>query len=177
MNKYFLMKLIETAGETGFRGRKRLQKVVFFAQEDGLELEAEYGLHRYGPYSQEVSEACAELKTLGLIKEDTTPSARGAVEYSYKLTPEGVTAIGYTENNSPATSIEKYISHLDEVRELISTDLWHLELGSTILYYFNKSADWNLALSNACEFKNVSAESTSSKAALALAKKHVHPDH
>tara|TARA_R110000744_G_C19348268_1_gene560162 strand:- start:1598 stop:2125 length:528 start_codon:yes stop_codon:yes gene_type:complete len=172
MNKYSLMKIVETAGQEGFRGRKRLQKVVFFAQRDGLPVDADFGLHRYGPYSHDLSQACSELTSLGLIEETTSKSATGIVEYGYELTSSGKDAIKFSEEQTPDLTSTIFSPQKDNISDLINENLWKLELGSTILFYYNKIEDWDIALSNACEFKNVKPDEPASIAALELAKKH-----
>ncbi len=172
MNKYNLMKIVETAGDGGFRGRKRLQKVVFFAQKDGLPVDADFGLHRYGPYSHDLSQACSELTSLGLIKETTNNSSTGIVEYGYELTDSGRAAIKFSEKQSPEVTSAIFTPKEDKISDLIRQNLWHLELGSTILFYYNKTHNWETAMSNACEFKNVKTDEPASVAALELAKKH-----
>ena len=53
MNRYQLAKLVEWAG--CLHTRKRLQKLVYMLQSAGCPLEAEFTLHHYGPYSQEIA--------------------------------------------------------------------------------------------------------------------------
>ncbi|MBC7292713.1 MAG: hypothetical protein H5T84_01175, partial [Thermoleophilia bacterium] len=48
------------ASRTQIRGKKALQKLVYFCREAGVPLYATYRLHVYGPYSNEVAE---ELRT------------------------------------------------------------------------------------------------------------------
>ncbi len=58
----------------------------------------------------------------------------------------------------------------DKLRILNDTEeLWHLELGSTIAYFYEECHEWNLAMQQACAFKNVSPDSESSKCALRIA--------
>ncbi len=172
MNKYFLMKLIEASGDEGFHGRKRLQKVVFFLKFEGLAVNAEYELHRFGPYSHDLSQACSDLKSQDLLEEKTSPTARGGVEYSYSLTTPGKAAISHTEEVSPTTKTAFSLAE-STAKSLISSKLWDLELGSTILFYYQKCNDWDHAFSNACEFKRKDSTSSSSTSALAFAKSFV----
>jgi len=172
MNKYFLMKLIEASGNDGFRGRKRLQKVVFFLKFEGLAVNAEYGLHRFGPYSHDLSQACADLKSQDLLNEEISSTTMGGIEYSYLLTEPGKEAIAHSEAAFP--SIQKAFSSSEKTAEkLIKSGLWDLELGSTILFYYQKHKDWEVAFNNACEFKGKNSNSASSISALNFAKSFV----
>ena len=51
--------------------------------------------------------------------------------------------------------------------ELLRKSLWELELGSTILYFFERTASWEEAQHLACEFKKKNA---SNEPALSAAK-------
>lgn len=153
MDKYRLAKLVQWAGADGVIGRKRLQKVVYFLQKAGCSFGAEYTLHHYGPYSRDVAEACDELVTAQLLEEEEGPLG-SVTQYTYKMAERGQAALDQTERRpeNPAQSMAPFRA-LGE--ELLRTDLWELELGSTILYFRDKSMDWNDAARRACEFKKV----------------------
>src|SRR5438876_8802937 len=87
MTRYQLAKLVEWAGI--LNSRKRLQKVVFLLQASGCPIEAEYFLHHYGPYSQEVARMSDEMVQVGLLEESSQPNPVG-VQYAYKLTKVAV---------------------------------------------------------------------------------------
>ena len=53
--------------------------------------------------------------------------------------------------------------------KLLHQSIWPLELGSTILFFYRQTHDWNDALTKACQFKKVSPNDESSASALALA--------
>lgn len=55
--------------------------------------------------------------------------------------------------------------------ELLKSDLWSLELGSTILFFYEQSKDWTHALTRACEFKKVRPNMEASQTAMELAKR------
>lgn len=170
MDKYLVMKLVEAAGGSGFHGRKRLQKIVFFLKAQNLPFRCTYSLHHFGPYSHELSQACSDLTSGQLLRESASPTARGQ-QYSYELTPQGQAAIEATEA-SAADYREKFVEKAELVKELLDESIWTLELGSTILFYKYIDGDWEKAYSNACLFKSVSCEEQSSKAALEFAKKY-----
>lgn len=162
MNRHQLATLLSWGGEQGVSGRKRLQKVVFFLQEAGCDLGCHYTLHFFGPYSRDVADSCDEMVAAGLIIETGGPR-NGAMPYSYKLTPEILESV----NKSPEPNVDRF---RQRGKELIKTDLWQLELGSTILFFHRQSSDWDSALKEACTFKKVPADSADSLGALSYAK-------
>ena len=163
MNRLQLATLLSWTGDSGMQGRKRLQKVVFFLQHAGCQLDCLFTLHHFGPYSRDVADACDEMVGAGLIQEHGGPSA-GAMLYSYSLAP----ATRVLLDQTPYSTMQPY---QELGKNLISEDLWHLELGSTILFYFKQSGDWTEALNKAYEFKKVAASQSQSCEALDLAKR------
>jgi uncharacterized protein YwgA len=160
MNRLQLATLLSWAGESGLQGRKRLQKVVYFLQQAGCNLNCAYTLHHFGPYSRDVADACDEMVAARLIVETTIPQACGP-QYIYKLAP-GTQALLDEANDH---SLDAYS---DLGTQLIGENLWSLELGSTIHFFYGQTRDWDRALEKACAFKKVSASDDSSKKALAL---------
>ncbi len=162
MNRHQLATLLSWAGEQGFSGRKRLQKVVYFLQQAGCKLECHYTLHHFGPYSRDVADACDEMVAAGLVIENGGPQS-GTMQYAYKLKPE----IRDRVNKAPEPQVMRF---QDLGKELIGMDLWQLELGSTILFFHGQNPDWDRALAQACDFKKVTSNTESSQSALSLAK-------
>jgi uncharacterized protein YwgA len=154
--------LLSWAGDGGLKGRKRLQKVVFFLQEAGCPLDCRYTLHHFGPYSRDVADRCDEMVAAGLVGETGGP-AGGDMQYTYKLKPE--TEIALSQTSDPEMQPFQSLG-----TELIGESLWTLELGSTILYFYRQTGDWDHALKRACEFKRVAPNVQSSQVALARAK-------
>lgn len=162
MNRHQLATLLSWAGEQGFSGRKRLQKVVFFLQQAGCDLGCQYTLHHFGPYSRDVADTCDEMVAAKLIDETGGPQ-NSSMQYAYKLKPHILDSV----NRTPEPHIQKF---QELGRQLIGMDLWQLELGSTILFIHRQNPDWDRALAQACEFKKVRADSQTSLSALSLAK-------
>ncbi|MBC7348155.1 MAG: hypothetical protein H5U00_12055 [Clostridia bacterium] len=52
------------------RGKKALQKLVYFCREAGVPVYATYRLHIYGPYSNEVAEEVAEAVDKEILRLD-----------------------------------------------------------------------------------------------------------
>jgi hypothetical protein len=170
MEKYPLAKLVQWSGSGGVAGRKRLQKVIFFLQKAGCPFGADYTLHHYGPYSRDVAETCDELVASGLLEEKPEMNTVGT-QYTYKVAATGEAALTQTEQrfSDRASALNAFQSL---AKELLQKDLWELELGSTILYFHEKSSDWDEAVRRACEFKKVDRQKEpAAPAAEALAKK------
>ncbi|MCE2967175.1 MAG: hypothetical protein ACK55O_14410 [Phycisphaerales bacterium] len=163
MNRLQLATLISWAGESGLHGRKRLQKVVFFLQEAGCPLDCQYTLHHFGPYSRDVADACDELVSAELAEEVCGPVG-GSGPYRYTLSSMAEDFLRQEPDPS--------LSAFEELgKQLINEDLWHLELGSTVLFYYRQTKDWDRALERACAFKKVSSTIEASQRALELAQR------
>lgn len=79
MTRYQLAKLVQWAGT--LHTRKRLQKVIYMLQSVGCPLEAEFYLHHYGTYSEDVARVADEMVRLQMLKETSAPSLGGS-QYS-----------------------------------------------------------------------------------------------
>ena len=162
MNRHQLATLLSWSGEQGFSGRKRLQKVVFFLQQAGCDLQCQYTLHFFGPYSRDVADTCDEMVAAGLIEETGGPK-KGSMQYAYKLKPDILKLV----NEAPEPQVHQFC---DLGKRLIGADLWQLELGSTILFFHRQSNDWESALKEACTFKKVQSDAPESRDSLDFAK-------
>lgn len=163
MNRLQLATLLSWAGETGIQGRKRLQKVVFFLQQAGCPLGCQYTLHHFGPYSRDVADACDEMVAAGLIEEKIEPQA-GITQYGYTLKPQTLEFL----RQVPQQQLQPFETI---AKQLINENIWSLELGSTILFFYKQNGDWNDALAKACQFKKTEPANEFSQAALVLAQR------
>lgn len=157
----------EEEGLRGIQGRKRMQKVIYFLQQVGCPIDADYTLHHYGPYSREVANVSDIMVAEGLLNEQ----GGNGEQYAYTLgsqTKMMLDQIGQSEN---AESFQKF---RPQAIELLRTDLWKLELGSTILYFYRSGRtkhNWESALREACTYKKADFLNPASQAALDLAKR------
>ena len=166
MDRLQLATLLSWAGDGGLQGRKRLQKIVFFLQEAGCPLGCRFTLHHFGPYSRDVADACDEIVAAGLVDE-RAESQNGVTQYAYALKPPTRDMIS-READASLRSFETL------GRELIDpgkTNIWWLELGSTVLFFYHASKNWSDAFAKACEFKKVKVEDRASQRALELARR------
>jgi len=162
MNRLQLATLLSWAGDEGLQGRKRLQKVVFFLQEAGCPLDCRFTLHHFGPYSRDVADRCDEMVAAGLVDESGGPP-NGEMHYTYMLMPKAREALERTVD----VEMQRF---QERGARLVKENIWPLELGSTILFFYRQYEDWERALAGACEFKKVASTAERSQAALALAK-------
>lgn len=157
MNRLQLVTLLSWAGNDGLNGRKRLQKVVYFLQQAGCPLDCRFTLHHFGPYSRDVVDRCDDLVAADLIIETGGPQ-----QYSYSLKPS-------TSELLKKSCDGKMSPFQPLALRLIREDIWLLELGSTILYFYQHTNDWEIALSKACEYKQVPVDNPRSRDAHTLA--------
>jgi uncharacterized protein YwgA len=162
MNRLQLATLLSWAGDSGFKGRKRMQKVVYLLQHAGCPLDCRYTLHFYGPYSRDVAAACDEMVAGGLIVEKGGP-ADAQKSYIYQLAPR--TRELLKEMTDPQMADYESLG-----KDLLRVDLWELELASTILYFQAQTSNWETALEETCRFKKVADDNPVCKKALQLAK-------
>lgn len=162
MNRLQLATLLSWAGEDGLDGRKRLQKIVYFLQYAGCDLGCRYTLHHYGPYSRDVADTCDEMVAAKLIEESGGPKA-GQMQYTYQLPLK-------TQRLLEGIDDEQMDAFAVLGKRLMGEEIWPLELGSTILFFYEQNGDWQNAMVEACTYKKADVDNEVSQKALALAK-------
>jgi uncharacterized protein YwgA len=157
MTRYQLVKLVEWVGT--LNSRKRLQKVVFLLQAAGCPVEADYTLHHYGPYSQEVARLSDEMVQLNLLAESSERNQVG-MQYSYELTERATKEIAELEKTPKGISLAKQLAPFEiKAKELLNTDLWLLEVASTLVYFRQQGHDWPESVERTCKFKSLELSS------------------
>ena len=162
MDRLQFATLLSWAGKEGLQGRKRLQKVVFALQQIGCPIDSHFILHHYGPYSRDVADICDEMVAADLVEES---QQMGSAQYSYKLAPRTSELLAKSNPNNKLEPFKK------NAENLLSENLWTLELGSTILYFYRQSKDWDDSMTKACEYKKTDKERTKSQNAFEFAQK------
>ncbi len=158
----------EAEGLGGIQGRKRMQKVLYFLQQSGCPIQAQYSIHFYGPYSRDVADVTDRMVAENLLDEQAGSS------YTYKLNTRTPRLIELTRQRHPeaAAAFEAFKA---KAVYLLNEEMGKLELGSTILFmYLNDrdGRDWERAFASACQYKNRNPGDSASVAALALAKQY-----
>jgi uncharacterized protein len=116
------------------RGRKRLQKLAFFAIQSGAKADARFFLHDFGPYSTEVAGATDLLSFLGDIAEEEAQFTRTKKYYKlYRLSESEV------PEKLPAVAS-------NALAALSSYTTIELEVASTIQYFMTKGLPFDEAI-------------------------------
>lgn len=119
-----LTRMLVTAGEV--RGRKKLQKMVFIAQNLGYPFTEPFDLHVWGPYSEVLAVKLKEMGDWGFATEAALPGPAGNSHYIYTPGPNAQRALqGEAE---VSTYLQRLVSHLNE------QDSTLLEGVATVLY-------------------------------------------
>ncbi len=167
MTRYQVAKIVSWA--ENLQARKRLQKVVYLLQSAGCPLEAEYSLHHYGPYSEELARLTDEMVRQSLLVEQSSEHSQGQ-QFSYRLSPsaaDAITALEVTESGR-ASALELAEFEV-RAKAFLTEDLKQLEYASTIVYFRRQGEEWEAAVAKAAAFKRTGAVSK----ALPLAKQVV----
>lgn len=155
MTRYQLAKLVQWAGT--LRSRKRLQKVVFMLQAAGCSLDADFFLHHFGPYSEEVARLTDEMARKGLLQEEAEPLS-GGKRYSYRLPEQVARQVADLEKTEQGKEWAKQLAPFEgKAMSLLQADVKQLEYASTILYFHVHGDEWAAAVEKAAEFKKTSA--------------------
>ena len=123
------------------RGKTMLQKRVYFLSVF-LDADLGYEAHYYGPYSEEVATANAELKSLGFLSETVTAcgvNQRGfeMARYDYTLSEAGVNTAEKKAANHPDLS-QKIQAAAQVVKSAGNLDYMELSIAAKAYYVLNK---------------------------------------
>lgn len=154
MTKYQLAKLILMAG--GLRTRKRIQKTVHLLQAAGCPLDAEFRMHFYGPYSQEVAGLLDEMSTEGILTETAHTFEQGA-RYDYEFSGRYLPSLQQFEATLEGQrQMKELLAYEDDLRYLASEDVRTIELAATMVLFRQSGRNWQQALQETCDFKKES---------------------
>ena len=173
MDHYQLAKIVDWAGT--LHSRKRMQKLIYLLQVAGCPLDAEYTLHHYGPYAQEVSRLTGVMAQTGLLEEESESTSFGAkTQYSYRLA-EGVKRRLDEYERSPRgqEALRSLSPYEERAKKLLEADLKELEIAATLVYFRRQVGNWSLASEKTRQFKNLDANSPLLSRAEALARQIV----
>ena len=142
-----VLALLNALPDHEVRGRKRLQKLAYFAVNTGVDANAKFFLYDYGPFSPQVAAATDYLSFLGEIEEKDAQIGR-AKRYLkvYRLaTPKDV--------NYDLPSDAKVA-----LRKLDSYTTIELEVASTILFFLRQGLSLEGAVEATRELKPTKSE-------------------
>src|SRR6185312_6778282 len=153
MTRYQLAKIVDWAGT--LQSRKRMQKVAFLLQTKGCPIDADFNLHHYGPYSQEVSRLSNEMVQAKMLEEWSVPNMAGQ-QYSYKVSDDARLRVAEFEAHPDGSLQAQQMAPFEDLaRELLQMDLRELEIASTIVFFRNQGHDWHVAVEKTCQFKGL----------------------
>ena len=154
MNRYQLATLVDWVGT--LETRKRLQKVVYLLQVGGCDLDVEYTLHHFGPYSHDVASLTDEMVQAGLLCEKETANPLAGSSFSYSLSESAKSKLKRLQKSPDH---QRHLGTLDKheqlAKRLLGKDLKKLEFAATIAYFHTKKPDqgWEQARKRAAKFK------------------------
>ena len=152
-----------------------MQKVVFLLQAAGCaEFDADFILHHYGPYSQDVAALTDQMVSAGLLLEEAEPNQQIGSSYSYRLNDSAKNSLERFEREESGKQMAARLEPFqDRAEELFKTDLKELEYAATVVYFHRQEPDWKIAETKTCAFKKIEAGGAAVQAAVALAKRLV----
>ena len=152
-----------------------MQKVVYLLQSAGCTaLDAEFMLHHYGPYSQDVAALTDQMVSAGLLLEEAEPNQQIGSSYSYRLSDSAKVSLERFERGESGKEMAAGMQRFQvRAEELFKADLKELEYAATVAYFFRQDADWKIAESKTCTFKKIEAGSAAAHSAVAVAKRFV----
>jgi uncharacterized protein len=171
MTRYQLAKLISWAGTLS--SRKRMQKVVCMLQAAGFPSNAEYRLHHFGPYSDDVAHLADEMTHAGLLEEVEKTTALGNT-YDYRLSDKAKAALAEFEATSVGEAEAAVLAeHHALAMRLLKADPKDLEYAATLVYFRRRGVKWPEAIEKTCAFKKLRKNSLAIRRAEELAKEIV----
>jgi uncharacterized protein YwgA len=152
MKDYWLSKLIRSVEKVD--SRKRLQKSIYLLQRAGCPLKCDYLLHYYGPYSFELADLIDQLKGAEIIKESADLTGYGNRRYISQIEDKGKRVLGEFEKSRTGKDLYAQIKRFIPLfKKLNQEDLWILELGATVAYYYE--GNWQDAQAQTAGFKKI----------------------
>lgn len=168
MNRYQLARIVDWAGTLDTR--KRMQKVVYLLKVAGCPLDAEYTLHHYGPYSQEVAQLADEMVRAGILIEEAGSNPVGQ-QFSYHLAEKIRKDLAEFEATDRGRAAAETMRRSEDLaRRLFKADLKDLEYASTAVFFRKQGHDWPEAIEKMCQFKGLAPGGRSVERADALAR-------
>ncbi|WAM34020.1 hypothetical protein [Caldicellulosiruptor morganii] len=128
---YLIKELTDHCSCTGNKvGKKFLQKVVYLLQRKGLNLNYNFSIHYYGPYSSQLEYDIHRLEMNGLVKIDPKDG------YTHEIIPVELSNDEKYFSNIIETIESKEIKDL--IKNLSSFNAYELELVATVDYVINQ---------------------------------------
>jgi len=153
MTRYQLAKLVEWAGSLHSR-KAFARRSCSFCKPRVARSTRDYTLHHLWPLFARSARLSDEMVQVGLPRRISMPNQVG-VQYSYALTKNAASRwrswkkAAREEVAKPLTPFEA------KAKELLNTDLWLLEVASTMVYFRKQGYSWSESVEKTCNFKNL----------------------
>jgi len=122
-----VLAVLDAMPDREVRGKKRLQKLAFFAVQAGAPSTARFSLHNFGPFSPEIAGATDLLAFVGDISES---------EAQFTQSKRFLKVYGLTEISSVPEALPETSSRA--IRALNEYSTIELEIASTMLYFISQ---------------------------------------
>jgi len=134
--------LLEILSKVDIKGRKKLQKIIFLLENNGMDAPYKYSYHYYGPYSAQLQDEVDFLVEQEFLEE----ISQGGT-YIYKITDYGTKFKKHIEDNYKV-SIDK-----DLLIKLNNENPQFLEILSTYVFLLKSGYDEGSSKEKAKELK------------------------
>lgn len=125
-----LIAVLDTMPQHEVRGRKRLQKLAFFAVQTGTSADVRFFLHDYGPFSTQLAAATDVLSYVGAITEEEAQLSKTKRYYKvYRLTDPNLVTEKLPRDS--AIALQKLSNYSTVELEIASTIRYFTSLGYT----------------------------------------------
>ena len=152
MTKYQLAKLLLMAG--GLDSRKRIQKTVHLLQAGGCQLDVNFRLHYYGPYSSDLAELLNRMTADKMLIENEQETPVGT-QYDYRLSDKSSESLESYEATAEGRAAKEAMQrHRELLDTLCKTPPRVLELASTIVAFREDKPTWDEAVQKTAAFKD-----------------------
>ena len=150
MNYVNLVKLISSVER--IESRRQLQAVNFLYKQNGHVVFGDNFHLNYGiPYSHNLADILDRLVQQRHIKEKIHNNRIWGKRYSYRITNRGRKLLAKNEKDITLSDNDIF-----RFRQLVATDLWELELATTMSYfYIYKDMTWEQARDKTIGFKQM----------------------
>jgi uncharacterized protein YwgA len=130
-----VLSLLETSPDKEIRGKKRLQKLAYFATNLGARAAVQFSLHDFGPFSPDVASAAQMLSLFGEVTEN---------QIQVGNTKRFVTVYKISDHTTVPESLPLEVAA--KLAQLVPYSTVELEIASTILYFYNLNHDWAVSI-------------------------------
>jgi uncharacterized protein len=168
-NAYYLLRLVREAGEVV--GRKRLQKLVFLLENEGMPTDLEYLFHYYGPYSPSLASETEALATMEWLNEEPQSIGPDAVQYRYTITDEGRRQVDeFSEEPQFEQAVSASAQYAVRFSQLAHENSRILELAATVVYWRQKGYGDEEAVTKTSRLKAAPMEEPEFEQAIGIAR-------